>query len=121
MYLGGIGKIPKPRGDLKKVRAVSFRIFVIRELETGTIEVEREGVPILPAKPALRDVALLLISACSILLELRSPRATRGIEPHAYLRVILTRLPTATNWQVKDLTPEAWAQARHPRAWLAAS
>jgi len=60
LYLGGIGKVPKPRGKLKEVRAVSFRNFVIRELETGTIEVERDGVSILPAKPALRDVALLL-------------------------------------------------------------
>jgi len=45
----------------------------------------------------------------------------RGIDPHAYLRAILTRLPTATNWQVKDLTPEAWSKARHPAAWQAAS
>ncbi len=34
----------------------------------------------------------------------------RGIDPAAYLREILTRLPHATNWQIKDLTPEAWAQ-----------
>jgi len=35
----------------------------------------------------------------------------RGIDPFAYLRDIFTRLPAATNWQVKDLTPEAWAKA----------
>ncbi len=34
-----------------------------------------------------------------------------GIDPHAYLRDLLTRLPSATNWQVKDLTPTAWAKA----------
>jgi transposase len=34
----------------------------------------------------------------------------RGIDPSAYLRDILTRLPNSTNWQIKDLTPEAWAQ-----------
>ncbi len=45
----------------------------------------------------------------------------RGLDPFAYLRDVLTRLPTATNWQVKDLTPEAWAKARHPAAWQAAS
>ena len=45
----------------------------------------------------------------------------RGIDPHAYLRDILTRLPTSTNWQVKDLTPEAWAKAHHPGAYQAAS
>ena len=45
----------------------------------------------------------------------------RGIDPHAYLRDVLTRLPSMTNWQVKDLTPEAWAKAHHPSAWQAAS
>jgi hypothetical protein len=45
----------------------------------------------------------------------------RGIDPHAYLRDILTRLPTATNWQVKDLTPKAWATAQHSPAYQAAS
>lgn len=36
----------------------------------------------------------------------------RGIDPNAYLRDVLTRLPHATNFQIKDLTPEAWAKAR---------
>jgi len=34
----------------------------------------------------------------------------RGVDPYAYLRDVLTRLPNATNWQVAQLTPEAWAQ-----------
>jgi transposase len=38
----------------------------------------------------------------------------RGLDPYAYLRDILTRLPSATNWQVKDLTPEAWARSLEP-------
>jgi transposase len=37
----------------------------------------------------------------------------RGIDPYAYLRDVLTRLPASTNWQIKDLTPEAWAKAQH--------
>ena len=36
----------------------------------------------------------------------------RGLDPFAYLREVFTRLPTMTNWQVKDLTPEAWARAQ---------
>jgi transposase len=36
----------------------------------------------------------------------------RGIDPFAYLRDIFTRLPSATNWQVKDFTPEAWRKAQ---------
>jgi hypothetical protein len=39
----------------------------------------------------------------------------RRLDPFAYLRDIFTRLPTATNWQIKDLTPEAWAKANAAR------
>lgn len=36
----------------------------------------------------------------------------RGFNPLDYLRDVFSRLPSATNWQVKDLTPEAWAKAQ---------
>jgi len=32
---------------------------------------------------------------------------SRGINPHAYLHDVLTRLTSMTNWQVKHVTPEA--------------
>ena len=32
-------------------------------------------------------------------------------EDYAYLRRSLTRLPSATNWQVPDLTLEAWTRS----------
>jgi transposase len=39
----------------------------------------------------------------------------RGIDPYAYLRHVLTKLPAMTNRQIKDVTPEAYAKAlRHP-------
>lgn len=38
----------------------------------------------------------------------------RGIDPHAYLRDVLTRLPSMTNWQIKDITPAAWAKSLPP-------
>jgi transposase len=34
----------------------------------------------------------------------------RELDPYAYLHHALTRLPSSTNWQIKDLTPEAWAR-----------
>jgi transposase len=44
-----------------------------------------------------------------------------GIDPFAYLRDVLTRLPSMTNWQLKEVTPEAWARAqRGPRLAKAA-
>jgi transposase len=36
----------------------------------------------------------------------------RGINPFAYLRDVFTWLPSMTNWQVKDITPQAWAKAQ---------
>jgi transposase len=36
----------------------------------------------------------------------------RGIDPYAYLKDILTRLPNMTNHQIPEITPEAWAKAR---------
>lgn len=41
-----------------------------------------------------------------------------GLDPYAYLRDVLTRLPTMTNWQVKDITPAAWAKAQRQPALL---
>lgn len=38
----------------------------------------------------------------------------RQIDPWDYLRDALTRLPTMTNQQFDELTPEAWAKARRP-------
>jgi len=36
----------------------------------------------------------------------------RGIDPYAYLKDVLTRLPTMTNLQIPEVTPAAWAKAR---------
>ena len=36
----------------------------------------------------------------------------RGIDPYAYLKDVFTRLPSMTNWQVKEITPKAWAKQR---------
>jgi transposase len=32
-----------------------------------------------------------------------------GVEPYAYLHDVLTRLPSMTNRQIKDIVPKAWA------------
>ena len=36
---------------------MSFQGYVIRELETGRIEVLRDGIPVDPVKPVLRELA----------------------------------------------------------------
>jgi len=35
----------------------------------------------------------------------------RGLNPYAYLRDVLTRLPRMTNHQIQAVSPEAWSQA----------
>jgi transposase len=36
----------------------------------------------------------------------------RGIDPYAYLKDVLTCLPTMTNHQIPEVTPEAWARTQ---------
>ena len=45
----------------------------------------------------------------------------RGIDPLAYLRDVLTRLPSMTNWQIKEVTPEAWAKSNRSSALQSAA
>jgi hypothetical protein len=49
-----------PPSDVKSVKEVSYQGYVIKELETGTIEVQKDGVLVTPAKPILRELAAAL-------------------------------------------------------------
>ncbi len=40
----------------------------------------------------------------------------RGLDPYAYLREVLTRLPRMTNHQIPEVTPVAWAKAHSARS-----
>jgi len=50
-------KAPRLESELATVSAVSYGEYSVQELESGTIVVERNGAPVKPAKPALREVA----------------------------------------------------------------
>lgn len=43
-----------------------------------------------------------------------------GVEPYAYLKDVLTRLPRTTNQEVAQLTPRRWKQSHRPPVQLAA-
>jgi transposase len=45
----------------------------------------------------------------------------RGLDPFAYLRDVLTRLPSMTTGQIKEVTPAAWAKAQRDAAFQAAA
>jgi hypothetical protein len=56
-----LSKLLKPkRPIIDPVKIVAFKGYTIRELENGTIEVEQLGQLIIPAKPALRELAMSL-------------------------------------------------------------
>jgi transposase len=44
----------------------------------------------------------------------------RGLDPYAYLKDVLTRLPAMTNHQIPEILPAAWAKSRQPRRQIAA-
>jgi len=70
MVPGGNGKLnlalskltqaKKSREDISSVKEVEFEGYIIRELETGTIELERDGTLLSPVKPVLRKLAKIL-------------------------------------------------------------
>ncbi len=53
-------KAPRPESELATVSAVLYGEYNVQELESGTIVVERNGIPVKPAKPALREIASAL-------------------------------------------------------------
>jgi hypothetical protein len=59
--------------------------------------------------------ALFLLFVCPFVLIVENCRR-RGINPHAYLRDVLTRLPTMKTGQIPEVTPEAWAKAQKQRS-----
>jgi len=55
--LSRLVKRVKPRDEIKTAREVTHLGYRIRELETGTIEAEKDGVSLTPVKPVLREIA----------------------------------------------------------------
>ena len=50
-------RAPRQPGMSKRTREVRFGPYTVRELESGSIEVEFEGKEVTPTKPALREIA----------------------------------------------------------------
>lgn len=53
-------KVLKLKEDIKVIKEVAFQDYIVRELETGTIEVELNKLIVSPAKPELRKLAQIL-------------------------------------------------------------
>jgi len=87
-------------------------------LEDGRLEIDNN-----PVENAIRPTAVgkknwLFIGEAeaaqrsAILFTIIEACRSRGIDTQTYLREVLTRLPTLTNRQIKEVTPETWAQTR---------
>ena len=87
-------------------------------LKDGRVEIDNN-----PVENAIRPTAIgkknwLFIGEAeagqrgAILFTLIEACRSRGIDPQTYLREVLTKLPTLTNQQIKDVTPAAWAKAQ---------
>jgi hypothetical protein len=57
LSLSKLVKQSKPRSEIKATNEVRFRGYVVRELESGTIDLERDGTLITPVLPALKELA----------------------------------------------------------------
>ena len=87
-------------------------------LEDGRIEIDNNAVENAIRPTAIGKKNWLFIGEAeagqrsAILFTIIEACRSRGIDPQTYLRDVLTRLPTLTNWQIKDVTPAAWAKAQ---------
>ena len=86
-------------------------------LEDGRVEIDNNRVENAIRPTAIGKKNWLFVDEAhagqrgAILYTLIESCRRRGLDPHAYLRDVLSRLPSMTNWQVKDITPEAWARS----------
>jgi len=87
-------------------------------IENGQVEIDNN-----PVENAIRPTALgrknwLFIGSeeagwrSAVIYSLIQSCKNHGVEPYAYLKDILERLPSMTNQQIKDVTPRKWAKAK---------
>jgi transposase len=103
-------------------KAISYAIEqwpqLLAYVEDGRIEIDNNIVENAIRPTAIGKKNWLFVGAANagergaIFYTLVESCRRRGIDPQAYLRDVLTRLPMMTNWAIKELTPEAWSKAQ---------
>jgi len=92
-----------------------------RFLSDGRLEIDNNTVENAIRPTAVGKKNWLFIGAAeagqrgAILYTIVESCRRRGIDPLAYLRDVLTRLPKMTTGQIPEVTPEAWAKALNQR------
>jgi transposase len=94
-------------------------------LDNGLVEIDNNLVENAIRPTAIGKKNWLFIGAreagwrSAVIYSLIESCRSRGIDPYEYLRDILTRLPSMTNWQIPEVTPQAWTGAKAAAAKLA--
>ena len=95
-------------------------------LDDGRVEVDNNRVENAIRPTALGKKNWLFIGEAgagqrgAILYTIVESCRRRGLDPYAYLKDVLTRLPSMTNHQVRHILPANWPKARRPLRRLAA-
>ena len=122
--LGRALKILRPRflpqSNMGKAIAYALSIWPSLQvyLTAGRVEIDNNFVENAIRPTAIGKKNFLFIGAAeagkktAILYTIVESCRRRGIDPLAYLRDVLTRIPRYTNHTVHELTPENWAKAR---------
>ena len=93
---------------------------LIKYVSNGRIEVDNNGVENAIRPTAIGKKNWLFFGDAeagqrsAIIYTIIESCRRRGIDPHAYLRDVLTRITESTNWNVADLTPQKWAKNKIP-------
>jgi hypothetical protein len=93
----------------------ALRVF----LENGRLEIDNNLVENAIRPTAIGKKNWLFVGEAgagqrgAILYSIVESCRRRGLDPDAYLRGVLSRLPRMTNHQIPEITPEAWAKS-HP-------
>ena len=102
--------------DYALAQWAALKIFV----EDGRIEIDNNLVENAIRPTAIGKKNWLFIGEAqagergAILYTIVESCRRRQIDPFTYLRDVLTRLPHMTNWQITEVTPEAWAKKSVP-------
>jgi transposase len=92
--------------------------LLVRFLEHGEVEVDNNLVENIIRPTAIGKKNWLFFGSeeagtrNAVIYTLMANCRIHGVEPHAYLKDVLERLPRTTNHQVAELTPRKWQQAR---------
>jgi hypothetical protein len=103
-------------------KAISYTLSnwesLIKYVSNGRIEIDNNGVENAIRPTAIGKKNWLFFGDAeagqrsAVIYTIIESCRRRGIDPHEYLRDVLTRITESTNWQVGELTPEKWAKTK---------